>query len=78
MKMVASWKTLEHWPAWFQTITPDFHGSKDQVILLFLPAKIPPTYRGHIIFIDQPLNKLFKVRNSLAQIQADAANTPVC
>jgi hypothetical protein len=25
----------------FKTITPDFHGSKDQVILLFLSTKIP-------------------------------------
>jgi hypothetical protein len=33
-----------------------FRGSKNQVNLLFLPTKIPPIYRGHIIFNDHPLN----------------------
>jgi hypothetical protein len=55
-KMVDTWWTLGHWPAWFQTDCPDFHGSKDQLTLLFLPAKILSIHRGHIIFIDLPLN----------------------
>jgi hypothetical protein len=38
------------------SITPDFDGSKGQVILLFLPTKMLPSQRGHIIFIDQPFN----------------------
>jgi hypothetical protein len=32
------------------------HGSKDWVTLLFLPTKIPPIHRVHIMFKDWPLN----------------------
>jgi hypothetical protein len=46
--------------------------------MLFLPTKILPTQTGHIIFIDQHLNELFKAHNSPAQGQAAAAGPPVC
>jgi hypothetical protein len=42
------------WPAWFQTIIPDFHGSKNRVILHFLPAKILPTRGAHNIHWPDP------------------------
>jgi hypothetical protein len=45
IKIVDSWWVLEPWIAWFQTITPDFHGSKDRIILLFLPTEILLTQR---------------------------------
>jgi hypothetical protein len=47
-------------PAQFQTISPDFHGSKDQVILLFLSTNIPSTQRGHIIFSTDPYTNFLK------------------
>jgi hypothetical protein len=50
IKMADGCWTLEPRPALFQTITPDFCDSKHHIILLFLPARIPPTQRGHIIF----------------------------